>query len=61
MGPLPWKVMGHIMKSWDNTINLKACIYHLSHDVVSHSGSDIVLVLKSMNHYWFTRSKVAQW
>ena len=29
MGPLPWKVMGHILKSWDNdpgpTINLKAC------------------------------------
>ena len=29
LGPLPWKVMGHILKSWDNdpgpTINLKAC------------------------------------
>ena len=28
LGPLPWKVMGHILKSWDNdsrpTINLKA-------------------------------------
>ena len=33
LGPLPWKVMGHIMKSWDNdpgaTTNLKACFISL--------------------------------
>ena len=30
LGPLPWKMMDHILKSWDNdpgpTINLKDCI-----------------------------------